>query len=357
VNAALAPWQQRALDRALDALRDGRLAHGLLLCGPPRLGKRAVAERLAQALVCEARRADGACGQCGSCRQFQSRYQRDPLETRPDETPAHPDGHPGHPDVRFVSFALNEKSSPKKMYQEIVIDQVRELSSWLTLTPSREAKVALVEPAHLLNVAAANALLKTLEEPIPGRYLLLVSEEPQRLPATIRSRCQRLEVRLPPLAEARAWLRARGVDQSRAETALAANLGHPGLAARDLEEGGLELRREVAADLVALAAARTTPGAVAARWQADRPAQRLAGATEALHEWLQAQAQSREAASGALARAGLKAGDPRRLAGWFDEALRARALLRTPLRQDLLLAELLRQWREAAAVGPASPKY
>ena len=243
MSPGLAPWQRRTLDRALEALRDGRLPHGLLLCGPPRLGKRAVAERLAQALLCEAREADGACGRCASCRQFQSRYQRDPLEARPDESPAHPDGHPGHPDARFVSFVLNERVSPKKMYQEIVIEQVRELSGWLTLTPSREAKVALVEPAHAMTVAAANALLKTLEEPIRGRYLLLVSDEPQRLPATIRSRCQRLEMRLPPLEEARAWLRDRGVEAARAEAALAANLGHPGLAWRDLEEGGLELRR------------------------------------------------------------------------------------------------------------------
>ena len=113
---------------------------------------------------------------------FAARYQRDPVETRPDESLAHPLGHTGHPDVRFVGFELNEKSSPKKMYQELVIEQVRELSAWLALTPSNErGKVALIEPAHLLNQAAANALLKTLEEPVPGRYLMLVCEQPARL--------------------------------------------------------------------------------------------------------------------------------------------------------------------------------
>lgn len=347
-----APWQQRTLARALEALRAGRLPHGLLLCGPARLGKRALAERLAQALVCEALRPDGACGDCVSCRLFATRHQRDPVETRPDESPAHPEGHPGHPDVRFVGFALNEKASPKKMYQELVIDQVRELSAWLNLTPARHAKVALVEPAHLLTPAAANALLKTLEEPVPGRYLLLVSDEPQRLPATVRSRCQRLEMRLPPADEARAWLQAQGADARRIDAALAANLGHPGLAWRDLQEGGLELRREVVADLVAIAQGRTPLAAVPPRWQADRLAQRLAAAGESVHEWLLGRARGRDDA--ALARAGLGQADPKRLAAWFEEACRTRSLLRTTLRQDLMLAELLRQWRDAAHVQPGA---
>jgi DNA polymerase-3 subunit delta' len=89
------------------------------------------------------------------------------------------------------------------MYQELVIEQVRELSAWLALTPSSDrGKVALIEPAHLLNQAAANALLKTLEEPVPGRYVLLVTDQPARLPATIRSRCQRFELKLPVRDEA-----------------------------------------------------------------------------------------------------------------------------------------------------------
>src|SRR5690606_39287788 len=97
--------------------------------------------------------------------------------------------------------------------------------------------------------AAANALLKTLEEPVPGRYLWLLSANPARLPATIRSRCQRLEFRLPPADEAAAWLRARGHADGVATEALAAARGHPGLADAWLRDGGMSLRREVAADL------------------------------------------------------------------------------------------------------------
>lgn len=353
MSAGFAPWQQRVFERATRAHAAGRLPHALLLCGPERMGKRALAEALAQAIVCTTPNADGsACGRCVACTRFCSRYQRDPLETRPDDSPAHPAGHAGHPDVRFVGFALSEKASPRKMYQELVIEQVRELSAWLALTPSSErGKVALIEPAHLLNQAAANALLKTLEEPVPGRYVLLVTDQPARLPATIRSRCQRFELKLPVRDEALDWLREQGESTVRAEAALAANLGHPGLALAELRDGGAALRNEVAKDLVALASGRAQAGAVATTWIADRLGQRLRLAVEALREFAAGAAGGTSAGS-RLGEAGLAPGtDARRLANWFDEANRAQALLRSPLRQDLLLADLLRRWRDLAAPG------
>ncbi|MCF5941746.1 DNA polymerase III subunit delta', partial [Xanthomonas perforans] len=81
--------------------------------------------------------------------------------------------------------------------------------------------------------------LKTLEEPSPGRYLWLISAQPARLPATIRSRCQRLEFKLPPAHEALAWLLSQGVSERAAQEALDAARGHPGLAAQWLREDGL----------------------------------------------------------------------------------------------------------------------
>src|SRR3546814_1588205 len=81
-----------------------------------------------------------------------------------------------------------------------------------------------------VNYHAWNAILKTLEEPQPGRYLWLVVSNPARLPATIRSRCQRLDFPLPPRDEARAWLQAQGHAQKAADEALEAARGHPGLA-------------------------------------------------------------------------------------------------------------------------------
>lgn len=344
--AGFAPWQSRLFLRLLESHRAGRLPHALLLSGPERLGKRALAERLMQTLLCLAPQAEGPCGECTSCRLFQNRFQRDPVETRPDESTAHPQGHPGHPDARFVGFTLNEKSSPKKMYSELVIEQIRELSQWLTLSPTHGAKAALIEPAHLLTTAAANALLKTLEEPIPGRYLILVTDHPHRLPATIRSRCQRVELRVPPREEARDWLLAQGAKAKLVDEALDANEGHPGQAQRDIEEDGLALRAEVAKDLAALAAGRERAALAATRWIEDRLALRLRFAVEAVREWQAARASG--APSGRLAAAGLASQvDANALAGWADAANRTRDWLRSTLRQDLMVGELLRQWRQA----------
>ena len=347
-----APWLQRTWQQASEARASGRLPHGLLLTGPERLGKRELAERLVQALLCPQAGPAGACGHCRACAMFESRYQRDPLEMRPDETPAHPAGHPGHPDARYVGYVWNEKASPKRMFQELVIEQIRELSSWLVLSPQLAGpKVALIEPAHALTHAAANALLKTLEEPVPGRYLVLVTDQPQRLPATIRSRCQRLEVKLPPREEALAWLAQAGHGGARAAAALAANHGHPGRVRHDLEQGGMELRAEIARDLLALASGKERVAPAAQRWCDERLGQRLQFATETIRDW------SAALAVGADLPGGLPANlDRRRLAEWYDEAGRCQSLLRTTLRQDLMLAELLRRWRDAAAVQPAAAK-
>lgn len=337
-DAPLSPWQQRAFDQAAAALDAGRLGHALLFCGPAGLGKRRVAERLARRVLCRARAPGGdACGRCRSCQLFAVRNQADPVELRPDGTPAHPWGHPGHPDVAFLGHAENPKT--KKQRSEIVIEQVRALSERLALTPQLGgAQVALLDPAEEINHAAANALLKTLEEPQPGRHLWLVSAAPTRLVATIRSRCQRIELRLPPRAEARAWLAAQGHTGAAADEALDAARGHPGLAAAWLRDGGLALRREVADDLSQLRGGRVAPVAMAQRWVADG----------------QGGARLRHAADLALeaARDGLTdPGRTRRLAAWFDAANRARDLLRTPVRADLAVAEVLLGWRDAS--GPA----
>ena len=88
---ALAPWQQRAYAQACAALDAGHFGHATLVVGPSLLGKRVLAERLAQRVLCMSPRADGEpCGACKSCALFASRSQFDPPETRPDGAPAHP---------------------------------------------------------------------------------------------------------------------------------------------------------------------------------------------------------------------------------------------------------------------------
>ena len=358
LDGELAPWQRRAWEHACAAMDAGRLAHGLLICGPADLGKRALAERLARRMLCLQRAGDAdACGQCRSCLLFAQRVQYDPAETRPDGSLSHPFGRSAHPDLHLVGFEINDKTG--KPRSEIVIEQIRRLSEKLALTPQyggeRGGQVAILEPADAINHHACNALLKTLEEPHPGRYLWLVTADPAWLSATVRSRCQRIELRLPGDAEALAWLRGQGHAEATAREALDAARGHPGLAARWLAEGGLALRREVAADLAALRKGERTPSEIAQRWAAEDPEPRLRHAADlALAEATRLGG----GAPGTLPPADARLTDVRRirtLAAWFDAANRTRGLLRTTVRVDLALVALLLQWRESGTAGRPPP--
>ena len=336
---ALAPWQQRAYAQAAEAIDAGHFGHASLFCGPALIGKRLVAETLARRVLCLSPGADGeACGHCRSCLLFASRSQFDPPETRPDGALAHPRGHSAHPDLFFVGYEWNEKARPPKMRTELVIDQIRALSEKMGLTSQLGgAQVVIVDPANGVNWHAWNAILKTLEEPQPGRYLWLLADIPGRLPATIRSRCQRLEFRLPPRAEALAWLQSRGHSAVTATEALDAARGHAGLADAWLAGDGMALRRAVADDATALQRGQAAPIEVAKRWVADgRAAERLSHLAEL--------ALGQAAGTGdALA--------TRRSALRFDAANRARDLLRSTVRADLAVAESLLPWCRAEQGG------
>ncbi|QNN71637.1 DNA polymerase III subunit delta' [Thermomonas carbonis] len=329
---ALSPWQQRAYDHAAAAIDGGHFGHATLITGPALIGKRVLAEHLAHRVLCRSPKADGqACGACKGCSLFAARAQYDPLETRPDGALSHPWGHSAHPDLSMVGYEWKLKPSPPKMRAELVIEQIRSLSEKLSLTPQLGgAQVVIVDPADAINWNAFNALLKTLEEPQPGRYLWLLSSNPARLPATIRSRCQRLDVRLPPRAEALAWLLSRGHAAKAAGEALDAARGHPGLADAWASGDGLALRRTVADDVQALGRGQAAVGEVAQRWVADgRASERLQHLAElALHD-----------AAGLTDSAAT-----RTLAARFDAANRARDLLRSTVRADLAVAESLLAW-------------
>lgn len=323
--SADAPWQARAYAQAMAAFDAGRLTHALLVCGPEGLGKRALANALARRLLCRTPDGANACGHCKSCELLAAGT---------------------HPDRYEETLEPNDKGDLKS---EIAVAQIRRLGERLTLTPQLgQVQVALLHPAEAMNRSAFNALLKTLEEPPPGRYLILVSDQPYRLPATIRSRCQRLELRLPPQDEARAWLKQHAKNAAHIDEALDAAQGNPGLARSFLDEDGLGLRRAVADDLAKLAAGRDTALAVAQRWIADRAALRLRFAAALVRDHLAHRLGTRSEPD-ALARAGLAALDPVRAGTWFDQANRAQAWLGTPLKQDLQLVDLLRQWQAACA--------
>jgi DNA polymerase-3 subunit delta' len=307
------PWHAEHWERLQARRRRNAMPHALLLCGPAGLGKRAFMRRFVRGLLCE-QAADGeACGRCRSCLLLEAGT---------------------HPDLVVLSFGLRKDGVQRS---DIVVDQIRDLSSRLAMASQFGGwQVACIDPADAMNTAAANALLKTLEEPSPNTLLLLVADAPWRMPQTIRSRCQRIEFQLPSREEALAWLQAEGVKDAAA--ALDAAGGNPGMAKAWAEEGALARRQEVRKDLAALAAGRGEATEVVRRWLDNEPEQRL---------WFAAQAAADEARGRAVAGSGPLASqlDAEALDDWYRAANQARDALRGPLRGDLLLLELLSRWR------------
>ena len=208
------PWLASTWRRLL-ATRT-RPAQALLLAGPHGVGKGALALAWAQALLCEAPLADGAaCGTCPACHWFAAG---------------------AHPDFRRIS--LQEKSGKDgetRMATAIEVEQAREAVDYVQLSTYRAGyRVVVVDPADSLNLAAANALLKVLEEPPLKTVFVLVSDQPRRLLPTIRSRCTRLEIGLPAADIAMRWLADQQIEQ--AATLLALSGGAP-LGALNWAEG------------------------------------------------------------------------------------------------------------------------
>jgi DNA polymerase-3 subunit delta' len=171
-------WLAPQIASLRQARARGRFPPALLIHDAPGGGGALLGLRAAQAALCTS--AQVPCGVCRECRRV--------------EAGEHPD---------FIRVGVLEDA------KRIGVDQIRELSERLVLSSHGQgATVALIEPAEAMNANAANALLKTLEEPRPGVTLILVTDAPSRLPATVRSRCQRLRVKLPARAATLAWLAA-----------------------------------------------------------------------------------------------------------------------------------------------------
>ncbi|MCW8193512.1 DNA polymerase III subunit delta' [Proteobacteria bacterium 005FR1] len=326
------PWQCDQWADWQRLLEIGRLPHAVLITGLPGLGKGRLARAFAQAVLCQ----DSSvrpCGRCKSCRLLAA------------ET---------HPDLRILE--------PQEAGKGIKIQQVRELMDFLGGTAQQGGwKCAIIEPADAMNSHAANALLKSLEEPPGDTLIVLATATPGRLMATLRSRCRHVQVHPPTRSDALEWLQPRVGRQAEALLDYAHGAPCAALAAND--EDRLLQREEVFGSLLALAQARLSTPEAARTIQA-------CGDSEALDQFLTLVSR--------LSRAGLAAGPdceelagewkavlgrirPQHLFRYADKLLQAKSLLLSGANpnKQLLWEELLLDWQALTAARatarPARP--
>jgi DNA polymerase-3 subunit delta' len=300
------------------------MPHALLIHEAPGSGGDWLASWTAALVLCGRGKA-APCGECAACRRI-AQLQ--------------------HPDVSWLR--------PQEDSRQLRIEQVRELSAELALTSHGGGyKVGIIAPADALNRFAANALLKTLEEPPARTLLILVATEPSRLPPTVLSRCQRVRIRAPARAQSIAWLTA-----ARGKADWDAALDTLGEAPAQVLQGDPAELAAVGADtrstLEALAAGRTDPVAAAERWARSQLPLRLT----CFENWLTERIRSRERGGALLAemRAGpyLSEAGPflniRELFGLMDEVRDLRTTQDVPLNRGLALEALFRRLAPAGGV-------
>ncbi|MGS0740554.1 DNA polymerase III subunit delta' [Glaciimonas sp. GG7] len=202
------PWQLDAWQQ-LQHMRP-RMPHAILFHGAQGIGKVVFAEQFAQSLFCEQPLANGhACCACASCGWFVQQNHPDYRRIRPEILEDE--------DTRDTADGADDDSkktakATKAPSKEIKIDQIRALAGFMNVSTHRQGqRVVVLYPAETLNGAAANALLKTLEEPPPNTVILLITNSLDRLLPTILSRCRKFPMPHPSQQEALGWLRQQGV--------------------------------------------------------------------------------------------------------------------------------------------------
>lgn len=332
-------WNRASFTRLM-ADRD-RLPHALLLHGPAGVGKLDLALTIAQGLLCDTPGADGVpCGACDACHWFSQGNHPDFRLLQPAEPEDEAQGEAGE--------AVAKKGG-KRALPLIKVGMVRDLTGFTQLTAHRGShRVAVIHPAEAMNPEAANALLKTLEEPPPGVLLMLVSHRAGRLLPTVLSRCRKVHVGLPEAAGALEWLRQAGVADAEALLAEAGGAPLAALAFADPERSTLrerfldELARFAGLDVCAVAQSFQEHHVEAwgwlLRWLVDAASQRLAGAPRYYP--------ARAAQTARLARGADLAG----LLALQRELLAAGRWLRHPLQRQLLLESWLVRYVQLAGV-------
>ncbi|MGR9115220.1 MAG: DNA polymerase III subunit delta' [Gammaproteobacteria bacterium] len=319
----LLPWQHQPWQQLDSYIYQNRVPQALMFTGNKGLGKYRLARQFAYSLLCYQPLAGGFhCGHCHSCQLIRAETHPDFLELSPEE--------PG---------------------KAITIGKIRDILTKLSLKPQYERyRTVIINPADQLNNAAANAFLKFLEEPTERTVLLLVTDRPGRLPATIRSRCQKLAIAKPDRAEILVWLEGQGLVDDLG-TLLGLAQGAPLLALEYAQKDILELRTQCYQEWLDVAFQRTHPVEIAESWSKALPDMLLFWITswvvdsikcvyrlpkqqlynQDLFETLQDRAQRLE----------LKG-----LYGLYDLLLLNRSRLDTQLNKQLIFEELLIRWLE-----------
>lgn len=263
LQARLCPWLKVSLSRLDAAYEVQRLGHAWLIGGPAGSGKLNLALVFARRLL------------------ERDSKQDPPALSAEDAVAAYADRHTSadhHPDLHWL-FPEEDKTA-------ISVEQIRGLGADLSLkSHAGGAKVVLFEPADGMTTAAANALLKSLEEPSPDTYLLLLADQPNRLPATIRSRCQRLDVPRPTPSELAAWL---GVQPDDVTAAWTLTGGSPLQIATALANGKYNETNRLSEQLVLVSQDKAPVQAVADSWVKNDPELALTWLTRELHRQIRA---------------------------------------------------------------------
>lgn len=206
------PWHRETWSYLTRQLENDKLPHAMLLVGERYAGKEQLSIALARLLLCHAPAEGLNCGHCRGCELSRAG---------------------SHGDFRWLH--------PELPSRVIKVDQVRDTVDFASKTASLgKRKVILISPADSMTNQAANALLKSLEEPSPDTYMILVSHRLQGLPATVRSRCQTLKFVMPSREQSVAWLDGFTQNQADSKKAFDLTRGKVMLAARLCEDAELE---------------------------------------------------------------------------------------------------------------------
>ena len=355
------PWQNQLWRQLLSEPEN--LPHALLLAGPAGLGKLIFAQAMAARLLCETPidmddRGAVACGRCSSCGWFAAGNHPDFRMVQPEEmedSGSSEGGDPADAGTTAVSpgKAKSAKSASGVAAGSIRIDQIRALADFVFVGSHRHGRrIVILNPAEAMNPAAANAVLKILEEPPTSVYFILVSSSWRKLLPTIRSRCRMVAFGRPEPRLAQQWL--SGENAESAGNLLQLVGGAPLLARDWVAQGHLDLYKKA---IDVLADKPIDPVAMAAKWGALLKGNEffdLPQLVEAVQKWVFDLAQLK--ISGSLRyheawRAKLvglaTTASSSALLGCYNDLLRVRAVARHPLNVQLFLEDMASRYVRA----------